>query len=646
MQNIQNSKILIKRSSTTGVVPTIPVSTDHTDGTWLDTDIYEGEMFINLADERIWFRSTSGIHEILFTGSNPTFLSLTDTPAGYAGSSLYGVRVNIGETALEFYEITDADVLVALDGDPTNGFPLSSSYFETTGSPATAIIPIERINDGGAGLTDLWSGNYITSNIAALVTAAMGVAGNVGDIQINNGASPEGLGAPTSGNYAAATDSWNFSKDGKAYGNNSFAKGNKCFAGRYGDRISNTDGGGTYFEIIGDVTTLWTLGDNILLVNDGIADEALVVDTVAYDAGLNITTITPTTTFTDGSFVHLINMTTSISDNNSAEGERSLATNSASHVEGYENISSSLASHAEGYLNSASAPASHAEGSNNKVTAASAHVEGDANIASGAASHAEGSGTTASGINSHVEGIGTTASGAQAHAEGNKAEATGDDSHAEGSSSIASGNQSHAQGQSTIASGIAAHSEGEQCVASGDNSHAQGVHSEASGEASSAIGDYAKASNPLEFANGGGLVNGQISQKVEIIMQCITTDDNPTLAKIGWDDYTVNFVPRLDSSYLISAMVIMRTASGASSSIPITNLGTWVLKNVSGVNTIVSGSSVTGNGDEAPFDQSEAIDIQTGSVNEIKVLCTGIAATTVYWTILLTMVEICVSVPM
>lgn len=31
-----------------------------------------------------------------------TFLGLTDTPSTYAGQSLKGVRVNVGETALEF----------------------------------------------------------------------------------------------------------------------------------------------------------------------------------------------------------------------------------------------------------------------------------------------------------------------------------------------------------------------------------------------------------------------------------------------------------------------------------------------------------------------------------------------------------------
>lgn len=66
MPTTQNSRILIKRSTTSGEVPTVPVSNDHTDGSWLDTDIYKGEIFINLADSKVWTRTDAGIKEIPF----------------------------------------------------------------------------------------------------------------------------------------------------------------------------------------------------------------------------------------------------------------------------------------------------------------------------------------------------------------------------------------------------------------------------------------------------------------------------------------------------------------------------------------------------------------------------------------------------
>jgi len=53
------------------------------------------------------------------------FLSLPDTPASYAGSALFGLRVNAGATAVEFAAIAAADVTASVvsfdDGDLTAG---------------------------------------------------------------------------------------------------------------------------------------------------------------------------------------------------------------------------------------------------------------------------------------------------------------------------------------------------------------------------------------------------------------------------------------------------------------------------------------------------------------------------------------------
>lgn len=60
----QHSKIIIKRSTTTGVVPTLGVTNDHTDGTWSATDIYVGEFFYNVIDNRLWIGKVGGVQEI------------------------------------------------------------------------------------------------------------------------------------------------------------------------------------------------------------------------------------------------------------------------------------------------------------------------------------------------------------------------------------------------------------------------------------------------------------------------------------------------------------------------------------------------------------------------------------------------------
>lgn len=62
----QNSRISHHRFTTTDAVPTIPsISVDHTDGTWVATDLHLGEIGMNMTDDRFWWRSNNGIVEMI-----------------------------------------------------------------------------------------------------------------------------------------------------------------------------------------------------------------------------------------------------------------------------------------------------------------------------------------------------------------------------------------------------------------------------------------------------------------------------------------------------------------------------------------------------------------------------------------------------
>jgi hypothetical protein len=56
-------RIVIKKGSG---VPTIPTSNDHTDGTWLATDLYVGEFYMDTATDKIYMRTASGIEEVIY----------------------------------------------------------------------------------------------------------------------------------------------------------------------------------------------------------------------------------------------------------------------------------------------------------------------------------------------------------------------------------------------------------------------------------------------------------------------------------------------------------------------------------------------------------------------------------------------------
>ena len=60
----QDSRILLKRSTVTTTEPVVSTSSNHTDGTWAANEIYIGELFANIADDRLWIRTTAGLREL------------------------------------------------------------------------------------------------------------------------------------------------------------------------------------------------------------------------------------------------------------------------------------------------------------------------------------------------------------------------------------------------------------------------------------------------------------------------------------------------------------------------------------------------------------------------------------------------------
>lgn len=67
----ETRRIIVKKGTS---VPTIPSSTDHTDGTWLATDIYKGEFYLNTTTGKLYTRNDSGISEV---GTTSGFIPYT-----------------------------------------------------------------------------------------------------------------------------------------------------------------------------------------------------------------------------------------------------------------------------------------------------------------------------------------------------------------------------------------------------------------------------------------------------------------------------------------------------------------------------------------------------------------------------------------
>jgi hypothetical protein len=94
----QDSRIKLKRSTVTATVPTVPSSNDHTDGTWIATDIYKGELFYNQADGVLWSRDDNGVSclggSVKVVLTKAQILALNATPITLVGAvSGYAIEV-------------------------------------------------------------------------------------------------------------------------------------------------------------------------------------------------------------------------------------------------------------------------------------------------------------------------------------------------------------------------------------------------------------------------------------------------------------------------------------------------------------------------------------------------------------------------
>ena len=172
----ENKRIVVKRSTVSGVVPTIPSSAatdvyDHTAGGWLATDLYVGEFFMNTADDKLWFRSDNGINLLGYSGMTSQFIDLTDTPSSYTSSAGMFVAVNSGATGLEFKSVTDTDTFGNLLDTP-NSYVGYSGYSVVVNASETGLI-FSQIQNTLLDLNDIDSTGYTSTNEILMVNSGL-----------------------------------------------------------------------------------------------------------------------------------------------------------------------------------------------------------------------------------------------------------------------------------------------------------------------------------------------------------------------------------------------------------------------------------------------------------------------------------------
>jgi hypothetical protein len=142
-------------------VPTIPVSTDHRNGDWIATDIYEGEQYMDTNTGLVYTRNGSTIETISGGGSVETAIigsisqSSTSAPTLVIGKNNTGATITPSRVSTGEYLLTaSAPVFTAGGTFPIIAKP-GNSYDWTAriGWDSTTEISITT-NDGAGVVSD------------------------------------------------------------------------------------------------------------------------------------------------------------------------------------------------------------------------------------------------------------------------------------------------------------------------------------------------------------------------------------------------------------------------------------------------------------------------------------------------------------
>jgi hypothetical protein len=168
MANTQDSRIRLKRTSTTSTEPTVAPSSDHTDGTWVATDLYVGETYLNAADDTYYIRTDNGIRQIPIGNRAQTI-----TAANVLNSNSSPVVLATGVAGHEWIA-TSAVVKIKFNSaayDTNTNLAIKSSSASTSQLECTGVLAatgeiiakFEQV-EGGA------SGNVVAGDDLVLTT--------------------------------------------------------------------------------------------------------------------------------------------------------------------------------------------------------------------------------------------------------------------------------------------------------------------------------------------------------------------------------------------------------------------------------------------------------------------------------------------
>jgi hypothetical protein len=147
----QYSRIINHAISTSGAVFTVPTSNDHTDETWLATDLYVGEFGVNVTDDKVYVRTSNGII--------PVATGATGSSTGQNILVFNSPNINIG-TTYSANSLSPNGVYYTDLG--TNSNRWKDLYLGGSGT-SKALIDVNQ----GVAMSDTTGGILVTNNTSA-----------------------------------------------------------------------------------------------------------------------------------------------------------------------------------------------------------------------------------------------------------------------------------------------------------------------------------------------------------------------------------------------------------------------------------------------------------------------------------------------
>lgn len=147
----QYSRIINHAISTSGAVFTVPTSNDHTDETWLATDLYVGEFGVNVTDDKVYVRTSNGII--------PVATGATGSSTGQNILVFNSPNINIG-TTYSANSLSPNGVYYTDLGTTSNRW--KDIYLGGSGT-SKALIDVNQ----GVAMSDTTGGILVTNNTSA-----------------------------------------------------------------------------------------------------------------------------------------------------------------------------------------------------------------------------------------------------------------------------------------------------------------------------------------------------------------------------------------------------------------------------------------------------------------------------------------------